>query len=671
MVVRSSPAAMLRRWFEPRARPHPWAVLLLSLLAARYLLWRLGSSLNLATPLSSGLSVLLLAAELLLLLETFLELWISLRPAPPALPLLSAEAAAALGVDLLVPTYGEPLPVVERCLRGCLAIDHPTTTVWLLDDAGRPELEQLATSLGCRYLARPDRLHAKAGNLNHALPFCHQPLIAVFDADVVPLRSFLRRTLPPFADPRLGLLQTPQHYMNADPILRNLRLERWLIPDEEPFYRWIQSSRERFGASICVGTSFVVRRRVLEQVGGFETATPSEDLATGIRIAAAGHRIAYLNEKLSAGLAPLTVAAMVRQRCRWASGSLQTLRTGASPFRIAGLKPMQRLVFLLGILHWFNCLALLLLLLTPALVILLGVPPLRVEGEALVLMAGPFWFSQLLLARWLSGQSSTAVLPELYRLILMVPMAATVISTLLGRPQPFLVTPKGLAPGETPAPQLRLIVPLLLLLAVQVSAVVHLLSGPMTGVAATAGPASRTLLLVWILMNSLLLLIALRCCQERPRLSPVPWFRLQLPAVLSLAGGSLPVRISALSEQGVELELTGPGSDTPPAPGTEGWLSLPSQVAGGSGQAAPPLRLPCRIAVGSARRLGASWGPLTTKQRQQLDFFLYQRDGLWPVRRAPLETMAFAMLFWHLLRPVLPEGWFRRSLVPQAPPGSC
>ena len=674
MAVRCSTAAIGHRWFEPRARPHPWAVLLLTLLAARYLTWRLGSSLNLQTPLSTGLSLLLLAAELLLLLETFLQLWFSLRPEPAAAPLLSAEAAEALGVDVLVPTYGEPLAVVERCLRGCLAIDHPATTIWLLDDAGRPELERLAEQLGCRYLARQEHLHAKAGNLNHALPFGQQPLIAVFDADVVPLRSFLRRTLPLFADPRLGLVQTPQHYMNADPILRNLRLERWLMSDEEPFYRWIQPSRERLGAAVCVGTSFVVRRRVLEQVGGFETGTPSEDLATGIRIAAGGHRVAYLSEKLSAGLAPLTAEAMVRQRCRWASGSLQTLRTGANPLTIAGLKPLQRLAFLEGILHWFNCLPLLLLLLTPALVTLLGVSPLRVQGEALVLMAGPFWLAQLLLARWLSGQSRTAVLPELYRWIFLVPLGVTVVSTLLGRPQPFLVTPKALAPGATPRPQARLLLPLLLLLAVHGAALVQVLSGGMAQGAAAAGPASRSLLLIWILLNSLLLLVSIRCCQERPQLATVPWFQLRFPARLRVAGGELAVWISALSEQGVELGLDGAGAALPPAPGTEGWLSLPAPAAGciAAGQGQPPLLLPCRIAVRSGRRrLGASFGPLSARQRQQLAHLLYQRDGLWPVRRAAFEGFAIPVLLWHLLRPVEPEGWFRRSLIPQEPPGSC
>ena len=146
-------------------------------------------------------------------------------------------------------------------------------------------------------------------------------------------------------DSGAALVQTPQSYMNADPVLRNLQLERWLLPDEEAFYRWVEPVRQGVGAVICAGTSFVVRRRALMAVGGFETGTPSEDLATGIRLAAAGWRLHFLAEKLSAGLAPHSAAAMARQRCRWASGTLQILRTGANPFTIAGLTPLQRLAF--------------------------------------------------------------------------------------------------------------------------------------------------------------------------------------------------------------------------------------------------------------------------------------------------------------------------------------
>ena len=208
-----------------------WAVLALSLLLARYLLWRLGSTLNFSSPASPAISLLLLGCELMLLISAFLPLWFSLarQAAEKPQPLHRFPA-----VDLLLPSCGEPLEVVRRSLQGCAAIHYPALTVWLLDDSDRPELRQLAAELGCRYLAPLSHAHAKAGNLNAALPQLQGELVAVMDADVVPQRSFLQRTVSLLEqDSGAALVQTPQSYMNADPVLRNLQLERWLLPDEE------------------------------------------------------------------------------------------------------------------------------------------------------------------------------------------------------------------------------------------------------------------------------------------------------------------------------------------------------------------------------------------------------------------------------------------------------
>ena len=124
------------------------ALLLISLLGARYLHWRLSATLNFSTAQAGGLSLLLLACEALLLASNLLQLWFSLAPEEPPQP---GQLSAAPAVDVLLPSCGEPLAVVERSLRSCLALDYPRFTVWLLDDAARSELQQLAERLGCRY----------------------------------------------------------------------------------------------------------------------------------------------------------------------------------------------------------------------------------------------------------------------------------------------------------------------------------------------------------------------------------------------------------------------------------------------------------------------------------------------------------------------------------------
>jgi cellulose synthase (UDP-forming) len=629
----------------------PWAVLLLALLAGRYVHWRCTATLNLDTPLAAGLSLLLLAAELWLLAHGFLQLLFSLAPERAA---AAATAEFQPWVDVLVPSYGEPVEVVERCLRGCSAIAYPRFAVWLLDDAGRPELAELATQLGCRYSSRQERAHAKAGNLNHVLPQLGGELIAAFDADVVPLPGFLERTVAPFADPGVGLVQTPQTYMNADPVIRNLGLERWLLPDEENFYRWIEPVRQRLGAVVCAGTSFVLRRQALLAVGGFETGTPSEDLATGIRLTAAGWRCLFVPEKLSAGLAPLTLAALVRQRCRWASGTLQTLRTGANPLRIAGLSPPQRLAFLEGILHWLNVGPQLVLVLMPLSLGVLGVAPLRVNGTGLLTMALPLVLAQLLLARWLSGHSRTALMPELYRWVMLVPLAWAVLTTLLDRPQPFRVTPKALASGRRGGPEPRLLLPLTGLLSLQVVALVNLVPLLRGTAPLRLAPVSASTLALgvgWSLLNGLLLLAALRCCRDRPRASATPWFA--WGEAVQVNGG--PALLTAISEEGLELELP---SSSPAPSGAE----LELCCSDGS-----HWRLQLQARAG--RRLGCSWGCLDAAQRQWLHQRLYQRDGQWPTRHAPAEPLALAATVLRLVRPLPAERWFQRSLLPVRPPG--
>ncbi len=662
------------------------AVLVISILGGRYLVWRIGATLNLATPMSTGLSLLMLVAELTLLANGLLQLWLTWARQPP----VQQEAAAAEctlqqriawepwhvpTVDVLVPSCGEPADLIERCLRGCLAMDYPRHQVWLLDDSGRPELSQLCRRLGCRYLSRDANTHAKAGNLNHALPHLEGELLAVFDADVVPRAAFLARSVGLFTDPRVGFVQTPQTYMNADPVMRNLRLERWLMPDEESFYRWIEPTRQAVGAVVCAGTSFLMRRSALERVGGFETGTPSEDLATGIRLAAAGYRNLYLNAKLSAGLAPFTIGAMARQRSRWASGTLQTLRTGANPFTIAGLTPLQRIAYLEGILHWFNVVPQLLLLLMPLSLGLLGEAPILVQGPGLVTMALPFYLSQLLLVSWFSRGARNALLPELYRWIFLLPLVGAVLSTLAGRPQRFRVTPKAISGGTRPGPDQRLLVPLLGLLGLQLLNLTLLIVGPGTagaiGVAASSlAPANQALGLTWSLLGGTSLLLALRTCWDRPQDNPLPWLRIDgLTLPLRTPGGGRPARILAISEQGVELALADadPGGNLPgdelPADAGSWSLALPGRPGD-----ALPLWPEQRRHQPGLLRIGCRWGGLSDSQTDALQVLLYRGPGEWPSHQAPFEPLALLAVLALLLQPVPAQAWFRRSLLTAAGP---
>ncbi|WP_338461665.1 glycosyltransferase [Synechococcus elongatus IITB7] len=438
-----------RLWKRPSFWPRLVVVGILALLTVRYLLWRSLSTLNVSTPLNGSLSLMLYGMELLLLVTGLIQLLLSVAARDRQAQADQYAVAVQQGhyqphVDILVPTYNEPVSLLRRTLVGCLALNYPAKTVYVLDDGDRPEVAALARQLGCRYQTRCDREGAKAGNLNAALPNCQGELIAVFDADFIPQKTFLARTIGFFQDPRVGLVQTPQSFYNPDPIAYNLDLAAEIPPEDEIFYRHVQPMRDGVGSVVCVGTSFVVRRQALDAIGGFVTESLSEDYFTGIRIAASGYQLIYLNEKLSQGLAPESLAAYAKQRLRWARGTLQAFFIQANPLTIAGLNPLQRLGHLEGLLHWFSSLPRILFLVMP-LGYGIGIMPVKATGPELLYFLLPIYLGHLTVFNWLNRRSRSALLSEIYSLVLAVPLAVTSLQALI---QPFRcqfsVTPKGL-----------------------------------------------------------------------------------------------------------------------------------------------------------------------------------------------------------------------------------
>ena len=633
-------------------------LLLLALLALRYLHWRVAFSLNLATPLAASLSVVLLLAEGWLLLTGLLPLLLAWRRFSDG----RAEADAAQRrwqasdwqpwVDVLIPTCGEPLPVLERCLLACNQLSYSRRRLWLLDDAGRPEVAALAARYGCRYHHRPEHRHAKAGNLNAGLALSDGELVAVFDADFVPQRHFLERTIGLLLDPQVALVQTPQHFLNADPVMRNLAMEAWLLPDEESFYRWIEPVRSSWEAVVCAGTSFLVRRRALAEVGGFVEQAISEDLVTGMVLASRGWKLRYLGEKLSAGLAAETMLDFVRQRQRWASGTLQALRLRQGPLRLNGLSWGQRLAYLEGALHWFNTVPRLLLLLMPLCIGWLDVMPVRLTGQAVIELLLPLWIALLLSVGWLNRGSRHALLADLPGWALAVPLAATVLASLWGKVQPFRITPKHRVRGSAAiAPVLA--APLVVLLVLNGLNLIWILGNLSQG-----GSAGGWLGLLWGALTLLGLLVALRACRDPAAGDPTPWLAVRLPATLIAqdpAGLPIewPVQVCALSEGGAALENP---VGLPPGHRLE-QLQLRAPNAD-----LPPLALQPQLDENQLLRW--AWPAEGSAAKERFQGWLYGRPGAWPERLAPPEWRAFGALLRRLISP----GWGQRprlSLVPQ------
>lgn len=180
----------------------------------------------------------------------------------------------------------------------------PTKTIYVLDDGHRPAIAALAQELGVQYLSRPDNLHRKAGNLNHALAHTHGDLIAILDCDFIPFSRFLDRTVGIFKDPKVALVKTAQHCFNSDFHNRNLGLDVLVPDDMDYFFRYVQVIRDPFTAVVCCGTSYLARRSVLESTGGYVTHCIVEDNQTGTRLLTRDWRMVCLDEVLSLGRCP-------------------------------------------------------------------------------------------------------------------------------------------------------------------------------------------------------------------------------------------------------------------------------------------------------------------------------------------------------------------------------
>ncbi|MFN3926848.1 MAG: glycosyltransferase family 2 protein [Pseudanabaenaceae cyanobacterium] len=438
---------------EIAPKPTPISRVIVSLVTAfwglRYLLWRLFSSLNLDDPLSATVSISLFGGECLSLLNSifFYAHTIFQRDRSPEADEWSKAVIAGEylpSVDVLIPTYNEGIEILTRTVIGCQAMDYPNKTIYLLDDTRRPAVRELAKELGCEYRDRPDNRHAKAGNINHALPTIHSELIAIFDADFVPSKNFLTRTVGFFQDPKTALVQTPQNFFNEDPVSVNLGLEGVVNNEQTLFFRYIQPSRDFLDAVVCCGSCFVMRRSALDEIGGIPTDSITEDYFTSLKMQSLGYKVKYLNEALSAGLAPETIGAFVSQRLRWGQGTLQLLFSKWNFFTIPNLKWWQRLSHSLSILYWLLSIPRVMFLFAPLLYLLFDIAPLRATINDIVFFYLPYYLSGVMCFSWLTENRRSVFWSDVYDTIMCLPLTITIVKTFINpRNKPFKVTPKG------------------------------------------------------------------------------------------------------------------------------------------------------------------------------------------------------------------------------------
>lgn len=185
-------------------------------------------------------------------------------------------------VDVYLPCCSEPLEILENTYQHVIKLDWPAAKlkVYVLDDSASDAVRTLAESYGFNYIVRDDRPRLrKAGNLRWAFSRTQGDYFAIFDADFCPRPDFLRElVVEHMADDKTAIVQSPQYFRVTDD---QTWVEQGAGATQELFYRVVQVNRNKWGASICVGSNAVYRRAALEEVGGTAEIGFSEDVHTG------------------------------------------------------------------------------------------------------------------------------------------------------------------------------------------------------------------------------------------------------------------------------------------------------------------------------------------------------------------------------------------------------
>ena len=235
-------------------------------------------------------------------------------------------------VTVQLPIYNE-MYVVERLLESVTAIRYPRELleIQVLDDSTdetvalsrRAVAHYRELGYDIHHLHRDDRTGYKAGALAAGLAVATGEFVLIFDADFVAPPEILEKTLGSFADPDVGMVQVRWGHINRDYSLltqvQSIMLDGHFVMEH--------GARSRSGRFFNFnGTAGVWRRETIEDAGGWEHDTLTEDLDLSYRAQMRGWRFVYLQDLVSPAELPVEMNGFKAQQQRWATGSVQTCK---------------------------------------------------------------------------------------------------------------------------------------------------------------------------------------------------------------------------------------------------------------------------------------------------------------------------------------------------------
>ncbi|MDP3940248.1 MAG: glycosyltransferase family 2 protein [Deltaproteobacteria bacterium] len=252
-------------------------------------------------------------------------------------------------VTIQLPIYNEQY-VVERLIRSACNIDYAPgkVEIQVLDDS-TDETKDLVVKIVDRYremghdvhhITRPTREGYKAGALKFGMERCRGEFIAIFDADFMPPKDFLYKTVPYFSNPKIGLVQTRWSHVNADysflTLAQSLGIDGHFV---------VEQAGRAWGNLFMNfnGTAGIWRKETIESAGGWQADTLTEDMDLSYRAQLAGWKMHFLHNVCTPAEIPVDINAFKSQQHRWAKGSIQTAKK-ILPMLFSTDEPLRRKV---------------------------------------------------------------------------------------------------------------------------------------------------------------------------------------------------------------------------------------------------------------------------------------------------------------------------------------
>ncbi|MFI3237311.1 MAG: glycosyltransferase [Lachnospiraceae bacterium] len=533
-----------------------------------YLVWRIFFTIPENLTLISGFFVIgLILVELIGMFELFVHFYGMSSVYIPELPEIDEDLFPE--VDIFIATYNEPVDLVQKTINGCIRMDYPDSKkvhIYVCDDGCRQEMKAVALKMGVGYIIREEHVHAKAGNLNNAMKYTQSPLIATFDADMIPMHHFLMSTVPYFLEneqarkdgreenfDKIGFIQTPQCFYNTDLFQFNLHSEDRIPNEQDYFYRDIQTAKNASNTVIYGGSNTLISRAALDEVGGFYTNSITEDFATGLLIQNKHYRCYALDKPLASGLSPDDLKSLIKQRERWGRGCIQTGRR-IGLFSLTGLTFGQKLSYLSSITYWFSSMKRFFYVMAPIVFSVFGITVVECNIYEVMLLWFPMYFFTNATIKRISNNIRNTRWSNIYETIMFQALMFPILLETFGISQnKFLVTKKGKNNATEKSYQIKQSIPFIIYIVLSIIGIVRMLY-----LSVFQETAVYAVILFWLISNMLNLVMAAFFLMGRKKYRSTERFTASLPC--EVKQGTLVVSCETIdiSEDGFALRFERP-----------------------------------------------------------------------------------------------------------------